>query len=238
MRVGAALLVVVFALLACKSQTKKQAYAEAKPAADALRAKVVQAASLVEAEAPPASDSVCKSTKKLTFAPESDAHDTDYIMLKEAKRGAAKPDDSDEEDVDLVFNTPMTQLLRGTNGFYADYMLTDPARQDLLDTLRRGKNVKNVVIVRSRGTDLDYFLVDLGASSIVCKGTFEANADPNLGTRTENYDLVTKDKRTGKELARERKSDTHDDRKSALFNDAMGKLRARMKAELQLDAPQ
>jgi hypothetical protein len=51
-------------------------------------------------------------------------------------------------------------------------------------------------------------------------------------SRAENYDLVTRNKRTGKELKRESHTDTHDDYKSALFDDASKKLAERVKAEL------
>lgn len=234
---GCALLVLV-ALLACKSQTKQQVYDAAKPAADVLRAKLVSAGALVEAEPPVPAESKCSAPRPLTFNEEKDTHDTDYIMLLEAKRGAGKPAETDKtEDVDLIFNTPMTQLLRGTNGFFASYMLSERADSSMETRLKRGQNVKYVVMVRSRGTTLDYFLIDVAAPSIVCRGTFEAEADSSLGTRTDNYDLVKKDKRSGKEISRESKSETHDDRKSALYADGTAKLRAHMKAELQLDMP-
>ena len=55
-----------------------------------LRNKLVATAKRVDAEPAPAETAVCASAKKLTFDPSSDAHDTDYMMLDEAKRGGAK----------------------------------------------------------------------------------------------------------------------------------------------------
>jgi hypothetical protein len=223
-------------------KTQKQAYDEARPMAEPLRAKAIAAAQLVEKQKPPAAGATCKSTKKLTFNPKSDAHDTDFIMFEEAKRGAAKRDDKQpEEDLDLHFATnPFPVLLRGTstNSMYESYMLGDPANGDFLDRIKRGGSVKNLIVVRSNGTTVDYFLVDIAPAApvVLCSGTFRASADPSLGTRTESYDLVTKNKRTGKEVGRTSHTDTHDDRKNALYVDAHGQFAARMKSELGIPA--
>lgn len=71
---------------------------------------------------------------------------------------------------------------------------------------------------------------------ILCVGSLEAEADSRLGTRTEDYDTVTRSRRTGKELERVSHHETHDDRRSSLYEDAAKKLAARVKAELGLGA--
>jgi hypothetical protein len=236
------LVVLTFVSLACNSKSQTQVYAEARPAADVLRAKTVAAAKIVDKLASPPSGATCKTTKKLTYDPSSDAHDTDYIMLEEAKRGGGKHEDGQPEDSpDLIFATsPFPQLLRGTHvpPFYETYMTSDPARGDFKDKIRRAKGVKNLVIVRSRSTAVEYFLVDLAAPTVLCSGSFDVTADASLGSRTDNYDVVTTNKRTGKEVGRVSHTDTHDDYKSALYMDATKKLAARMKTDLKINPPE
>jgi hypothetical protein len=228
------LVALAFVSLACKSKTEEQVYSEVRPAADALRAKTLAATKLVEKQPIPPSGASCKSKKKLTFDPKSDAHDTDFLMFEDAKRGCGKREDGQpEDDLDLHFATePFPRLLRGTHvpPFYDNYTSRN-ADYAFTDLMRRGGNVKNLILVRSRGTSVDYFLVDLAAPTILCVGNFDAEADSSLGTRTDNYDMVTKNKRTGKEVGRTHHGDTHDDRKSALFEDASKKLSERVKAD-------
>jgi hypothetical protein len=230
---------LVFVSLACNSKTQTQVYAEARPAADVLRAKTLAATKLIEKQAAAPAVSTCKPTKKLTFDPKSDAHDTDFIMFEEAKRGGGKHEDGQpEDDLDLIFATaPFPRLLRGTHvpSFYDDYR-SDRADGAFKDLIKRGLNVKNVVIVHARGSSMDYFLVDLAGPTIVCSGSFVADADTSLGTTTDNYDSVTTNKRTGKEVKRVAHRDTHDNYKSALYLDAKKKLETRMKAELGINA--
>ena len=229
-----AALAVLASFTACgKSQSK--VYAEAKPAADALRAKVVAAAGLVDKAPAPPEKSTCAMQKPLTFDPSSDAHDTDFMMLQEAKRGGApETDDIKDEALDLHFATnPMARTLRGTAGFYPDYMLRDPADDDFKATVKRGLGVKNVVLVRERGVNLDYFLVDLASPSVVCSGTFVPTADPTLqGAHTEKWLVITKNRRTGKEVSRRVEDKTTDPAKSALYEDAIAQLGTHMNAEL------
>jgi hypothetical protein len=231
------LFALAFVSLACKpSKTEDQIYAEARPNADKLRAKAIAATKLVEKQAIPASGSSCKpaTKKKLTFDPKSDAHDTDFMMFEEAKRGAGKREDGPDEDLDLIFATePFPRLLRGTHvpSFYDTYGASRSADSAFVDVIKRGGNVKNLILVRSRGSSLDYFLVDLAGPTILCSGNFEASADTSLGTRTDNYDTVTTNKRTGKEVGRVSHTDTHDDYKSALYSDATKKLTERMKTD-------
>ncbi len=219
-------------------KTQKQVYAEAKPAADALRPKLVAAAALVEKKPPTPQTSKCKATKPLTFDPASDAHNTDYMMLEEAKRGGAPADDQHKnESLDLYFGTnPFPRVMRGTNGFYPDYMMGDPAKDDFKDTVRRGLNVKNVVIVRELRTGaMDYFLVDLApaAPTVVCAGTFTPTADPALGSaHTEEFQVITTNRRTGKVVKTDNKSVTSDPYHTALFLDAEAQLAIHMKSEL------
>jgi hypothetical protein len=226
-------------LSACNIKTEKQIYDEARPVGDALRAKVVRAAGLVEKRPPVPAGSTCKAPKKLTFDPKSDAHDTDYLMFEEAKRGCEKQESGQpDEDLDLHFATnPLARLLRGTakNSIYGTPSGTASAGTE--DTVKRGKNVKNLVLVHARGTTLDYFLVDLAPATpaIVCAGTLDATADSSLGTHTDNYDSVTTNKKTGKEVKRVTHNDTHDDRKNALFLDGQKKLAAHVKTELGLN---
>lgn len=238
-RIRGAALALLLSTAGCNIKTQKQVYDEAKPAADALRAKTVAAAQLVQKQQPPAAGAKCKTTKKLTFDPQSDAHDTDFIMFEEAKRGGAKREDKDpDEDLDLHFATnPFPVLLRGTSPKtpYASYMTSDTASAEMKDRVHRGENVKNLILVHARGSTVDYFLVDLAAPTILCSGTFDAGADPSLGTRSSDYDVVTKNKRTGKEVKRESHHDVHDDRKSALYDDAKKKLTAHVKAELGIN---
>ena len=194
------------ALSACNIKTEKQVYDEARPVGDALRAKLVLATRLVEKRPPVPAGSTCKAPKKLTFDPKSDAHDTDYLMFEEAKRGCNKRETGQpDEDLNLYFATnPLPCLLRGTakNSLYGTTSAT--ASTSTEDAVKRGKNVKNLVLVHARGTTLDYFLVDLAPATpaIVCAGTLDATADASLGTHTDNYDLVTTSKKTGKEVNR------------------------------------
>lgn len=232
---------VVLLIAGCNSKTQKQVYDEARPAADVLRAKVVAAATLVDKKPPTPSTSTCKATKKLTFDPKSDAHDTDYMMLEEAKRGGGKPDDKHpDESLSLIFPTnPLPFSLRVTspNSPVASYMLTGKASQDSIDTLRRGLNVKNVVLVRNRLGVFDYFLVDLAsaAPTVVCTGTFTPTSDPALaGAHTQEYVTITKNKRTGKEVKRETSSVTTDPSRAALYDDAKAQFATRMQKELGL----
>src|SRR5438270_77266 len=83
----------------------------------------VAAADLVEKSPAPPDKSTCAMQKTLTFDPSSDAHDTDFMMLQEAKRGAAAETDAiKNESLDLHFATnPLPRVLRGTAGFYEDY---------------------------------------------------------------------------------------------------------------------
>lgn len=234
-------LAVLSCTLACNSKTQKQAYEEARPAADALRAKIVAAAAQVEKRPPVPTTSTCKAPKKLTFDPNSDAHDTDYMMLAEAKRGGAKADDKQpDEDLDLHFGTnPLPRVLRGTstNSIYADYTLTSTADEGFKNMVKRGLAVKNVVLVRERLGTLDYFLVDLtpATPTIVCAGTFTPSSDPKLGdAHTEEWITITKNRRTGKEIKRESKTVTSDPRRDALYKDAIAQLALRMDKELGL----
>ncbi|MFT3838719.1 MAG: hypothetical protein QM723_17195 [Myxococcaceae bacterium] len=227
-------------LVAACGKTQKQVYADAKPAADVLRAKLVTAAKLVDAEPAPAASAACASPKKLTFDPSSDAHDTDFMMLQEAKRGgAAATDDAKDESLNLYFATnPFARVMRGTAGFYADYMLRDTAQDDFTDGVKRGLKVQNVVLVRERAQNLDYFLVDLAPAkpSIVCRGTFTPSGDPSLeGQHTEQWLVITKNRRTGKEISRRIENKETDPAKNALYKDATAQLGLRMHKELGLD---
>jgi hypothetical protein len=230
---------VVSIVAGCDTKTEQQVYDEAKPAAAALRAKTVAAAQLVQKQPPPAAGAKCKTTKKLTFDPKSDAHDTDFIMFEEAKRGGARRENKDpDEDIDIGFyHNPFPTLLRGTSDKSPFYSMSSTASQELVDAVRRAKNVKNLILVHARSTTVDYFLVDLAAATILCSGTFDANADPKLGARSDDYDIVTKNKKTGKEVKREAHHDVHDDRAAALWADANKKLAAHMKAELGINTP-
>jgi hypothetical protein len=234
------LFALAFVSLACHQKSQTQVYTEARPAADALRAKTVAATKLIEKQAPPAAGATCKTTKKLTYDPKSDAHDTDFIMFEEAKRGGGKHEDGPEDTVDLLFATPFSRLLAGTHvpPAYESYMTSGTADGAFKDTMRRAQGVKNLVIVRSQSSmAVQYFLVDLATPTILCSGSFEPTADSSLGTRTDNYDTVTTNKRTGKEVGRVSHTDTHDDYKSALYVDAKKQFTARMKAELKINAP-
>ena len=237
-------LLVAVVLTACNSKTQKQVYDESRPAADVLRVKVVSAAALIDKKPPTPSTSTCKASKKLTFDPASDAHDTDYMMLQEAKRGGGKADDKNkDEDLNLYFPTnPFARVLRGTspNTIYASYITSDTATSDFLDTTRRGLKVKNVVFVRELATgDLDYFLVDLApaAPAIVCAGMISPTADPSLAAaHTQQYVTITTNKRTGKEVKRTNTSVSSDPRRAALFQDANTQLALHMQKELGLSA--
>jgi hypothetical protein len=236
-------IVGVVAIAGCDIKTEKQVYDEAKPVADVLRAKVVAAAGIIDKKPPTPASSACKAPKKLTFDPKSDAHDTDFIMLEEAKRGGGKPDDKNkDENLDLHFATnPFPRLLRGTspNSIYPSYTLTDTAKTDMIDTIRRGKNVKNVIIVRERSGVFDYFLVDLAPASpaIGCAGTFTPTADPTLGAaHTQEYVTITTNLRTGKEIKREKSTVTTDPTRAALYADARTQLGIHMQKELGIAA--
>jgi hypothetical protein len=235
-RIRRAVLALVLASVgpACNTKSGEQLYNEAEPAANALRAKTIAAAQLAQKQ-PPAAGAKCKTTKKLTYDPTSDAHDTDFMMFELAKRGGTLAQNADtEDDIDFPFsNNPFDALIGCTSD--RPPILGSPCRSKVAaDSIRRAKNVKNLILVRSHAATVDYFLVDLPAGTIACSGTFDAYADPSLGTRASDYDIVTKNKKTGKEVKRETHHDVHDDRKAALYNDARKKFAAHMKAELGL----
>ena len=235
-----ALFVVFCALTGCETKTEQQVYDEAKPVANALRAKVVAAAALIDKRPATPSTSTCKAPKKLTFDPKSDAHDTDYMMLQEAKRGGGKADDkTPDEGLNLYFPTnPFPRLLRGTSPTSIYTSTNGRASLDLPDLMKRGQNVKNLVIVRDRQGSLDYFLVDLApaAPTIVCTGTLTPTSDPSLsGAHTQEYVTITKNKRTGKEVKRENSSVTSDPARAALFKDAETQFAVHMQKELGLN---
>lgn len=221
-------------------KNQREVYDDAKPAAAPLRAKVVAAAALVDKRPPVPSSSTCKAPKKLTFDPTSDAHDTDYMMLSEAARGFTKPDDKHpDEDLDLHFGGPFPIVMRGTSTprYFDDYMLRDPATEAVKDRIKRGLNVKNVVIVRERLGSLEYFLVDLAPATpaIVCAGTITPTADPTLaGAHTQELTIVTKNKRTGKEISRQTTTTSSDPHHAALWADARAQLSIHMQKELGL----
>jgi hypothetical protein len=233
---------VAVATVGCNTKSQKQVYDESRPAAEVLRKKVVAAAALIDKKPPTPTTSTCKAPRKLTFDPKSDAHDTDYMMLEEAKRGAGKEDDTHkDEDLKLYFPTnPFARMLRGTspNSIYASYTMTDTANADFQDMIRRGLNVKSVVILRNRLGTFDYFLVDLApaAPAIVCSGTFSPTADPALGAaHTQEFVTITTNKRTGKEVKRESKSVTSDPQRAALYKDLETQFGTRMQKELGLN---
>lgn len=220
----------------------RDVYAEAKPAADELRTKLVAAAKLVDKHEEPAEDEECTESKKLTFDPKSDAHDTDYIMLQEAKRGGGKPDDeTPDEKLDLKFSGPFVWLMRGTspNTPFGDGALNTIASESTKNEVKRGLQVKNLVIVRERSIYMDYFLVDLAKAKpkIVCAGSFQPNADPDAeGPTTKEYVKTTKNKKTGKVIKTEKVTVNSDAKGASLWSDARKQLAARMKEELGLAA--
>jgi hypothetical protein len=222
---------------------QRDVYAEAKPAADELRTKLVAAAKLIDKHEEPTEDEECSESKKLTFDPKSDAHDTDYIMLQEAKRGGGKPDDENpDEKLDLKFSGPFVNVMAGTspNSPYTDYAVSGIANEDMKKNVKRGLQVKNVVIVRERSSSMDYFLVDLAKDKpkIVCAGSFQPNADPNAaGPTTKEYVKITKNKKTGKVISKEKLTSTSDAKGASLWADARKQLAERMESELGLSAP-
>ena len=221
---------------------QRDVYAEAKPAADELRTKLVAAAKLVDKHEEPTDDEACSESKKLTFNPKSDAHDTEYIMLQEAKRGGGKEDDENpKEKLDLIFSGPFVNLMRGTspNTPYSGSVLGELAREDMKTSVKRGLQVKNLIIVRERSIYMDYFLVDLAKAKpkIVCAGSFQPSADPNAeGPTTKEYVKITKNKKTGKVISTENQTASSDAKGASLWADARKQLAARMEDELGLAA--
>lgn len=235
------LLVVLLAFSACDSKTQKQVFEELRPAADALRAKVVAAAKVVEKRPPVSADSTCLAPEPLTFDPSSDAHDTDYLMLNEALRGGAKADDQlRDEDLNLYFPTnPLPRVLRGTstNSLYADYMLTGTADEAFKAMTKRGLHVKHLVLVREYGAALEYFLVDLTAAqpTVICEGTFTPSADPSAeAAHIEAWTTIWKNKRTGKEVRRKTEEKWADPQRATRYTDAVTQFALRMHQELGL----
>jgi hypothetical protein len=221
----------------------RDVYAEAKPAADALRRKLVAAAKLVDEHDPPTEDDACDSPKKLTYDPMSDAHDTDYMMLQEAKRGGAKADDeTPDEKLRFSFIGPLVDVMWGTSDKspYSDYALSGFANQASKDRVRRGLQVKNVVLVRERSIYVDYFLVDLEKNKpkILCAGSFFPTADPDAAeASTKEYLKITKNKKTGKVIKTEKQTVTSDPKGASLYVNARNTLALRMENELGLAFP-
>ncbi|MGZ3454413.1 MAG: hypothetical protein ACXVEF_32705 [Polyangiales bacterium] len=240
-----ALFFVVFALdlAGCDRKPKSQVVQEAKAKADPLRDKLVAAAELVAKQDATPSDSECDAPKKLTFDPKSDEHDTDFMMLQEAKRGGGKADDKNpDESLDLHFAGPFPVTMRVTSpeSPVASYMLTDNADESYRAMIRRGLQVKNVVIVRYELAGMEYFLVDLAKSKpkIVCKGMFSPSEDPNAeGEQSEEWEKTTKNKKTGKVVAKETKTVKTNAKAASLYEDAQKQFRTRMKKELGIDLP-
>ena len=59
------------------------------------------------------------------------------------------------------------------------------------------QNVKNLVMVRSRGGALEYLLVDLAGPTILCNGSPDPTADVSLGSHTgQNRAATTKKPRS------------------------------------------
>jgi hypothetical protein len=221
---------------------QRDVYAEAKPAADELRTKLVAAAKLVDKHEEPTEDEECSEGEKLTYDPKSDAHDTEYIMLSEAKRGGGKEDDENpKEKLDLIFSGPFVWLMRGTspNTPFGEGALNSIANDEMKKQVKRGLQVKNLIIVRERSIYLDYFLVDLAKSKpkIVCGGSFTPSADPNAeGPTTKEYIKTTKNKKTGKVISTEKVTVSSDAKGASLWSNARKQLAARMRDELGLAA--
>jgi hypothetical protein len=164
-------------------------------------------------------------------------------MLKEALRGGAKADDQiRDEDLNLYFPTnPLPWVLRGTstNSIYADYITNRTADDAFKDTMKRGLNVKNLVLVREYGSSLEYFLVDLTTAKpkIICEGSFTPEADPNAqAAHIEEWTTIWKNKRTGKEVRRKTEEKWADPQRATRYTDAVTQFALRMNTELGLAA--
>lgn len=223
-------------------KSNRDVYNEAKPKADELREKLVAAAKLVAKHEEPTEDDACSEDKSLVYDPKSDAHNTDYIMLNEARRGGAEANDEiPKDDPDLIFLGPFVDLMRGTGpDYYSDFVMGKMASSETKKSVKRGLNVKHVVIVRARIGEMDYFLVDLGKKKpeIVCGGTFDALPDPDAaGPSTKEYVKTTKNKKTGKVISTEKITVNSDPKGASLFVNARNKLAERMRDDLGLAFP-
>jgi len=211
---------------------------------DRLLGQLPQLAAAVAAM-PLTADSTCAPPGKLTYSPKSDAGDTDYLMY-EGMLHIGKVATEEKSELDFHFHEglissylawvdPANQYFIGRPGH-----ASERATPLLRDIFRRVKSLKYLVIIKPQPVDrargdvvIDTYLVDLQATKPLCGFSVTAHADPNL--KVENYDVVSRNKKTGKEKVV--RSGSRDNFHSALWNDAVQKVFAATKRQLHLDFP-
>lgn len=197
-------------------------------------------------EMPIYAESRCKPPGKLTYAPKTDAGDTDYVMYEELKRiGKGENADAEKGQIDLSSDGLLPYFLVWTDSA-SKYYLGRPGQSGeratplVRDTFRRVKNLKHLVVIKPRPIEreagevsLDTILVDLKALKPLCGFTVTARADPKLGI--EHYKVIERNRRTGAE--RELRRGSRDNFHSALWQDARKQTFAEINKQLSLDTP-
>jgi hypothetical protein len=223
-------------LCGCGPKNKEVAAQEA-PAAAAMREKLGMTAAAIAAAGDP---QPCTDGAKPSYAPNTDQLDADWIMFSNLEQ-AGKPGLIDFSFSDgylpmyLTWTDPKNDYFIGA-GDMGDKKPTPM----ILETFKRVKGIKHVLVVRplkldrEAGTlDIDVWRATLDPPKAVCGYRVTASADPKLSV--EDYDVVRKNLRTGEQTVV--RSGSTDKFASALWTDARTKVFADAPAKLGAAAP-
>jgi hypothetical protein len=172
------------AFAAACDPSSKEVTAQYRPKADEMRAKIVRLAEAVDAR-PVKPGETCKPPKPLKFDPESDAHDTDFLSLEAAKQGV--PYESGKGEVSKIRpQGPLRLYLIWLHPSHPWAQYNESVNESAIETIRRAEGVKYVVFTKEKaqGEELvvDWYLVDLEASQIVCAQSFTVPAEAKQGS--------------------------------------------------------